>query len=97
MLGFEKDQGDLPPSYDSPTPSTLSGTSHGVTLSITPPSSGWFMPGQSVRANLRIPNDVLSAIDGDLKCSLEGKSTVEVMGKQRYQVGPRSFFYTAIP
>lgn len=90
MLGLEKDRGDSPPSYDSTGQARLNDTSHGVTLSITPPERGWFVPGETVRPTLHIPNDVLGSVEGEVQCSLEGKSSVEVMGKQRYQVRLRS-------
>ena len=88
MLGFEKDD-KPPPSYDSTIPQTLTTSSHGVTLTISTPSSGNFLPGDLIQGNVKIPGDVLGSMEGALKCSLEGKSSVEVMGKPRYQVCPR--------
>lgn len=90
MLGFEKDDIDLPPTYDSTLQQTLKASSHGVELIIPTPSSGRFVPGDVVQGRVVIPNDSLSSIEGDLRCKLEGKSSVEVMGKSRYQVCPRS-------
>jgi len=91
MFGTDEKHPVDPPAYSESTGSTsavLSDTSHGVTLSIHIPSDGYHVPGSNLDAKLSIPPDVLSGIIGDVECKLEGKSSVEIMGKPRYQVGP---------
>lgn len=76
-----------PPAYSEPTALVnLSDTSHGVTLSVHTPPSGSYTPGSNLDARLSIPPDVLSGVIGDVDTRLEGKSSVEIMGKPRYQV-----------
>jgi hypothetical protein len=92
MFGIdEKKHTEGPPSYSyseskGSTFAVLSDTSHGVTLSVYTPSSGSYVPGSYLDAGLSIPPDVLSGIVGDVEIRLEGKSSVEIMGKPRYQV-----------
>jgi hypothetical protein len=88
MFGDSKEKEASPPAYSSsepsePGPSTTS-TSHGVTVTLTSP--GPYLPGSTINADLSIPDDVRSSISGEIHCSVEGKSSVEIMGKQRYQV-----------
>lgn len=94
MLGFEKDDKDLPPTYDSTLQQTLKASSHGVELIIPTPPSGTFLPGDVVRGRVGIPNDILNSMEGGLRCRLEGKSSVEVMGKSRYQVRPHPILFS---
>jgi hypothetical protein len=87
----EKKHTEGPPSYSESEPkgstsAVLSDTSHGVTLSVHTSSSGSYVPGSNLDARLSIPSDVLSGIVGDVEIRLEGKSSVEIMGKPRYQV-----------
>jgi hypothetical protein len=79
----KEDEAGLPPAYSPSGPSNLTDSSHGVSLAV---NNGTFLPGSDVEANLAIPADVLSSMQGDIQCSLEGKSSVEIMGKERYQV-----------
>ena len=82
-----------PPAYSESKGSTsaiLSDTSHGITSSIHIPPAGYCVPGSNLDARLSIPPDVLSGIIGDVECRLEGKSSVEIMGKPRYQVCPNN-------
>jgi hypothetical protein len=90
---FSKDEKhpEDPPPYsglhvNSSSSAVLSDTSHNVTLSVSIPSAGWYLPGSNLDAKLSIPDDVLSGIVGDVEIRLEGKSSVEIMGKPRYQV-----------
>jgi len=89
----EKKHTEDPPSYSysdsqskGSTSAVLSESSHGVILSVHTPSSGYYVPGSNLDAKLSIPPDVLSGIVGDVEIRLEGKSSVEIMGKPRYQV-----------
>jgi hypothetical protein len=89
----EKKHTEDPPSYSyseskGSTSAVLSDTSHGVILSVHTPPSGSYVPGSNLDAGLSIPPDVLSGIIGDVEIRLEGKSSVEIMGKPRYQVCP---------
>jgi hypothetical protein len=89
----EKKHTEDPPFYSyseskGSTSAVLSDTSHNVTLSVYTPSSGSYVPGSYLDAGLSIPPDVLSGIVGDVEIRLEGKSSVEIMGKPRYQVRP---------
>ena len=88
MFGFEKDS-DAPPSYHAAQQHTLTTSSHGVTLSIPTPSTSSkaaFRPGDLVMGKLVIPESILGSMESGIKVRLEGKSSVEVMGKSRYQV-----------
>jgi hypothetical protein len=91
MFGTDEKHPVDPPSYSESKGSSSgvsSDTSHGVTLSIHIPPSGYYVPGSNLDARLSIPPDVLSGIVGDVDVRLEGKSSVEIMGKPRYQVCP---------
>ena len=91
MFGTDEKHPVDPPAYSESKGSTsgiLSETSHGVALSIQIPPAGCYVPGSNLDAKLSIPPDVLSGIIGDVECRLEGKSSVEIMGKPRYQVWP---------
>jgi hypothetical protein len=89
MFGSSKEEeAGLPPAYTSSVPSDLTDSSHGVSLTV---NNGTFLPGSSVEAKLAIPADVFSSIQGDIQCSFEGKSSVEIMGKDRYQVRTITF------
>jgi hypothetical protein len=76
-----------PPAYSkASTVEKLSDTSHGVRLTVSTPSSEYYVPGSNLDARLSIPPDVLSGIVGDVDIRMEAKSSVEIMGKPRYQV-----------
>jgi hypothetical protein len=92
MFTDEKHPDSPPPYAEGSTGGgyDLNDTTHGVTLTITSPLSS-FIPGSTIQAELNIPHDVLSSIQGDIECKLEGKSSVEVMGKERYQASLRRF------
>lgn len=74
-----------PPAYAPATPLTV--THSDFTLSIPP---GPYYPGDSLRLTLSAPPSALSHVVGEIQCVLEGTSSVELMGKKRYQVGLRS-------
>ena len=92
MFGADDKHHEGPPAYSAgPSLTTLSDTSHNVTLTVPTPSNGYFIPGSQIDASLGIPSDVLGGIVGDVEVRLEGKSSVEIMGKSRYQVCAPSF------
>jgi hypothetical protein len=84
----KEEEASLPPAYSPSGPSSLIDSSHGVSLAV---NNGTFLPGSNVEADLAIPADVLSSMQGDIQCSFEGKSSVEIMGKERYQVRAVTF------
>jgi hypothetical protein len=88
---FNDDKQDPPPAYFESSSSSsipvLKDASHNVTLSVLPSSSrSGYIPGTNLHATLNIPSNILGSIEGSIKCRLEGKSSVEIMGKPRYQV-----------
>lgn len=70
-----------PPEYRASE--VISTTKSDFTLSI--PSKSYH-PGESLRLTLSAPPSALTHVVGDIECTLEGTSTVELMGKKRYQV-----------
>ncbi|KAK4686261.1 hypothetical protein P7C73_g3872, partial [Tremellales sp. Uapishka_1] len=75
-----------PPAYSHTSASndTLTDSSHGFTLTV---SSAPFRPGQTVPISLKASPSDIHSIEGDIQCVLEGMSSVQIMGKMRYQVG----------
>ncbi|WWD17588.1 hypothetical protein CI109_102029 [Kwoniella shandongensis] len=70
-----------PPAYST---SSLTTSSHGVTLSI--PSIS-YQPGSNVPITITAPQSSFASFVGDAICTLEGMSSVTLMGKMRYQAG----------
>ncbi|ORY27619.1 hypothetical protein BCR39DRAFT_222064 [Naematelia encephala] len=75
-----------PPPYSS-TPAQgsggiLSDSSHHIALQIPDQT---YHPGSTVQVKLSVPRSDVNTVDGDVACSLEGYSSVGLMGKSRYQ------------
>lgn len=72
-----------PPEYSPPSPISVSTTHSDFTLSVPP---GPYHPGDTLRLSLSAPASALAHVVGNIECVLEGISSVELMGKKRYQV-----------